>query len=258
MSSGRAGVFGCETLPCGWLVGRFAALDRLPGVRHAVTTRRGLDVREAAADRPAAARQVARAVGLDAAALCEQVHGADVLRVAAGGGGGQADALVTDRLGLGLAGFSADCPLILVADTEGPAVGIAHASWRGTVQRIARRLVEALAGDFGAEPSNLVACISPSAGPCCYEVGADVVAAAADGLGDDSERFFPRRAGRRCFDLWSANRQELLAAGLRAENVHVAGVCTICRNELFPSYRAEGAAAGRFVALIGRAARAAG
>jgi polyphenol oxidase len=278
-------VFALATLANGWQVGQFAPLTCLDGLAHAVTTRHGLAPRLARRDRAAAAEQVAGALGLEGVAFCHQVHGAAVVRVEAPGLAGDGDALLTARPGLGIMGFSADCPLVLLADPAGPAVGVAHASWRSTVQRITARLVEAMACQLGAPPERLVACICPSAGPCCYEVGGEVVQAAVDALGLGAERFFRERPrggggegsgrGRRgdaetrgrgdteggqgegggskfLFDLWSANRDQLLRSGLKGPNVHTAGLCTICRNDLFPSYRVEGESAGRFVAVVGR------
>jgi hypothetical protein len=240
------------TLPRGWQVGRFGGLSAMPGLVHAVTTRRGLDVRVVAADRDAAARQVADALGLNGVAFCKQVHGNAVHRVDGPGLAGEGDALVTDTPGLGLMCFSADCPLVLVADSTGRAVGIAHASWRGTVNQVTTRLVEKLRAEFGCRPENLVAGISPSAGPCCYRVGAEVVDMAVRELGIMAERFFRVSGGKFIFDLWGANRQQLHVAGVPGDNITTAGVCTICHNQTYPSYRAEGDAAGRFVAAIGK------
>jgi len=256
MSGDEPGGFALHAMPGGGQVGRFDAMEALGGLAHAVTTRRGFDVALAGAAPSAAARLVADQLGLEAVAFCRQVHAADVLRVDSGGMAGEADGLVTDRPSLGVMGFSADCPLILAADSAGAGVGMAHASWRGTVRGIAGRLVAALAGELGANPAKVVACICPAAGPCCYEVGDEVRAAAARALGARAERFFrPRGAGKFLFDLWAANRDQLLAAGLSPDGVHTAGVCTICRNDLFPSYRVEGDSAGRFVAVIARTPR---
>jgi copper oxidase (laccase) domain-containing protein len=129
---------------------------------------------------------------------------------------------------------------------------MAHASWRGTAGGIAERLVESLTECFGVDPVDLVACIAPSAGPCCYEVGAEVRDAAAAGIGAGAGAFFIEREGRLYFDLWEANAEQLRGEGVPDANMHVAGVCTICRSDLFPSVRAEGDGAGRFAAVIGR------
>ena len=210
------------------------------------------------ADRPAAAGALAEAMGLRGVAWLEQVHGDAILDVAADGlacpehsrGAGKGDGLITDTPGLGLMCVSADCPLVLVADLDGRAVGIAHASWRGTVKQIALKLARRMVDRYKLDPSRLVACICPSAGPQRYEVGADVVEAALAGIGSEATAFFRNKDGKTYFDLWSANRDQLLAAGLREENVHVAGVCTITRSDLFPSHRVEGDNAGRFAAVI--------
>ena len=173
---------------------------------------------------------------------------------------GEADALVSDRPDRALLARSADCPLILLAsdqlpgrdeETTRPAVGIAHASWRSTAAGIAPTVVAMLARNHDVRADRLVAAIAPSAGPCCYEVGEEVREAMRTAHGDAAERWFLRVAGRLHLDLWRANVDQLLAAGITGGRIHVAGVCTLCRNDLFPSHRAEAGRAGRFGALIG-------
>lgn len=46
--------------------------------------------------------------------------------------------------------------------------------------------------------------------------------------------------------------EQFVRAGVPDENVHIAGICTMERDDLFPSYRMEGDCVGRFVAAIGR------
>lgn len=140
--------------------------------------------------------------------------------------------------------FSADCPLLLVYGSSPAVLGVAHASWRCTVAAIARRLVDFMSGALHCAPSTLRAGIGPSAGPCCYEVKEDVHQAAA-GL-PARETLFEKRDGRVYFDLWRANREQLLAAGLLAENIEIAGICTMCRTDLFYSFRREGSGCGHF------------
>jgi len=244
------GGFQLESLPNDWLVGRFAALRAL-GIPHIVTTRRGPDVDLVRDDTPTAARRIAAVLNLDDAAFLEQVHGGAARACTTGGQAGLADGLVTDTPGLALLGKSGDCPIILLADTGRRAVGFAHASWRATVAGIVSTTVAQLVG-LGCDPENLVACICPSAGPECYEVGHEVRTAALDGIGSHAEEFFqPGPAGKDHFNLWAANIDALRRAGVPAESIHVAGVCTLCRNDVFPSYRREGEKAGRFAAVVG-------
>ncbi len=242
-------------LPGGWEAGQFAPMANMAGLVHAVTTKHGLDVQLAATDPSGAACQVASAMGFDGVAFCRQVHGDMLYHVESPGIAGDGDGLVTDTPGLGVMCFSADCPIVLVADSATSAVGVAHASWRSTVKQVTRRLVDRLRDEFGCGPENLVAGVCPSAGPCCYEVGPEVVDVAVRELGLMAERFFRASGDRFIFDLWAANREQLLAAGVRRENIHTAGVCTICHNDTYPSYRSEKGTAGRFVAVIGRLAR---
>jgi YfiH family protein len=209
-------------------------------------------------------------LGLEEVAFLEQVHGGEVIVCERGGCAGFADGLVTTTKGLMLMGKSGDCPIVLIADRRGRAVGFAHASWRATVAGITPTVVRQMA-ELGCEPGDLVACICPSAGPECYEVGDEVRAAALRGIGPHAEAFFhlagwqqqaqladgslaesASRPAKYLLDLWSANTDALIRGGLGVGSIHTAGVCTLCRNDLFPSHRREGAACGRFAAVIGR------
>ena len=184
-------------------------------------------------------------------AFLDQVHRSDVLACDAGGQAGSADGLATSCHELALLGKSGDCPIVLIADRKHHAVGFAHASWRATVAGIVPNVVERLA-TLGCASADLVACICPSVGPECYEVGEEVRTAAIAGIGQHAEAFFrPGPKGKEHFDLWAANVEVLRRCGVSAESIHVAGVCTSCRNDLFPSRRREGATAGRFAAVIG-------
>ncbi len=238
---------------------RYAQFDRLrhvSGLVHAFCTRpadvsaRQDDRQEERADRR---RQMAVDLGLDPARLryCEQVHATNIAIVDSelrppGDNGmlASSDGVITATPGVPVMSFSADCPLILVFDPQRRVLGLVHASWRCTVAVMARRLVELMISRFGCRPPELLAGIGPGAGPCCYEVRQDVLDAAASLPGRDD--CFERRAGRWYFDLWRANRVQLCTAGLPDENVLTAGVCTLCRNDLYYSFRREGAGCGHF------------
>jgi polyphenol oxidase len=182
------------------------------------------------------------------------------------------DASVTNQPGLLLAVQTADCVPILLVDPETRAVAAIHAGWRGTLGRITEKTVGRVRQEFGSKPQDLFAAIGPSIGPCCYEVAAEFVSKFAAQFADATEYFDEARSGEEPnplqwlnmappghqpppknvhLDLRKANRSQLLAAGLRAQNVFVSDLCTGCRPDLFFSYRKEGVASGRLMSVVG-------
>lgn len=159
----------------------------------------------------------------------------------------EGDALLSDRAGRLAAVRTADCGPILLLDRKRRAVAAVHAGWRGAAQRIVERAVLAMVCEYGCEPQGLEAVVGPCIGPTRYEVGEEV----AERFETDVIRR-PEGAPRPFLDLPEANRRQLLACGLSAENVAVAGLCTF-EDERFYSHRREGARAGRMAAMIGLA-----
>ena len=202
---------------------------------------------------------MAAAAGVDPTRLrlVRQVHGADVAVCRTGGPPPrllpEADAIVCDDPTVAVAVQVADCTPVLLADRRTGAVGAVHAGWRGTMLRAASRAVDAMRDAFGTEPRDLVAAIGPCLGPCCGEVGPEVVEAfrAAGHDGGALERWFaPGASGRPYLDLWRANGDQLEAAGLEPAGIYVAALCTKSHAALLHSYRVHGACAGRMAAVI--------
>jgi YfiH family protein len=242
----------------------FERLSREPGLVHAVTTRpqnyaphHGVGREDAIRCRQDACRILG--VSYDRLTSPTQVFGADVLAVddldvgcgrdGRGSAVANVDGLITDRPDVPLILMSADCPLVCVYDAKRKAVGAVHASWKGTVARAAEHLVHRMHAEFGCEPADLLAAICPSAGPCCYEVGRDVLRIARTRL-DDADACFVNRDGQMYFDMWAANRRQLIAAGVRPYAIEVAALCSIC-DDRFWSHRRDGETAGRTALFIG-------
>lgn len=188
-------------------------------------------------------------------ARVRQVHGAAVRVVRAGDAPDaipDADAAITHESGTAVAVVAADCVPMLLADPATGAVGAVHAGWRGTAANVAAAAVDALRRECGVDPVNLVAAIGPSIGACCYAVGPELVTAftQAGHARADVERWFSTRDGRLVLDLWAANRDLLVSAGVAPANIHVAGLCTQTHREVFESFRADGEAAGRMAAIV--------
>ena len=185
-------------------------------------------------------------------ATLHQVHSATVLRVGREQASEEAflrgDGLMTDEPGLALGIQTADCVPVLVADRRTGAVAGFHAGWRGTLARIVEHGITRMRREFGSAPEELRAAIGPAIGPCCYPVGAEVEAQFRDVFPYASSLF----SGERRLNLAEANRQQLLAAGLRADSVQKLRFCTSCDVGRFFSYRAEQGVTGRMMAVITR------
>lgn len=181
-------------------------------------------------------------------AFLRQVHGARVIAAERGGLAGRADIVTSDRPGLPLAIFTADCLSIVAYDPASRRLAMAHAGWRGTVQRVARVAIASLAA-AGANPHDFVVAIGPSIGPCCYEVDRPVIQALASAFPDAWRSWVtPTGPDKWMLDLWKANEDQLKAAGLDARRIDNLRLCTACRPDLFYSYR-RGRGEGRLVSV---------
>jgi polyphenol oxidase len=247
---------------------RFPFLEQFPGVVAYFTGRAGgiserypggLNWSLSVGDDPARVRENrARslgptAVGVTGIAIAGLVHGAAVAVVRNPSPlVAECDGLVTDRPGLPLVVTAADCVPVYLVDPEGPSIGLAHAGWRGTAAGVATAALQRMVDAFGSRPERVRAVIGPSIGPCCYEVGEAVAAPVRDRFGTTAQRLL-RPVGEPAkwfFDLWEANREELIRAGLPHAQVQVAGVCTSCRVDRLFSHRAERGRAGRGAAVL--------
>lgn len=247
-----------------------------PIALHLFTTR-ALPLRGPHSEGGWAQLSAAAGVGPERLIRLKQVHGVAAFVVHAGkplppapaaSGDGRrcADIAMTDDPGVAVAVQVADCAPILLADRKTGAVAAVHAGWRGTAAGVARVAVAIMARHFGTHPDDLVAAIGPSIGPCCYQVGGDVIQTfrgagftaeetggwfRADS-GSSPDEIVRRQPGtdRYRLDVAKANLDQLRSAGLPPANISACGLCTACHPSLFPSYRRDGAGTGRIAGVI--------
>jgi YfiH family protein len=223
----------------------------LPGGRALFTTRRGgvsegpyaslnvgrwIDDDAEAVDRNRRILADTIGVPLDALLQGRQVHGSRVERRATQDGAlNEADGQATAEPGLAPMVITADClPIALVSEQ---AVAMLHAGWRGLAHGVLEEGVTAVR-ELGGD--DIQAAIGPGAGPCCYEVGAEVHAA------------FGRPAAAAKLDLKAIAAERLRAAGV--SEVHDVGLCTICSDSaFFFSHRRDGGVTGRQAGVVWRA-----
>lgn len=190
---------------------------------------------------------------------CWQIHSAEVRVVKdaqdARRDTEHCDALTSIAPNILLGVKTADCVPMLLADARTGAMAAVHAGWRGTLDSIVLRTLERMSETYGTSASDVRAAIGPAAGACCYEVGSEVVEAFHERFPDAAALFTPTRAGHALVDLQGANRNQLIAAGVPAEAIRIAPLCTMCRTDIFFSYRREKSLygrTGRLMSVIGK------
>jgi YfiH family protein len=254
----------------------FANLSQHKGIRHFVSTRTGgysdspynsLNLALHVGDDPDKVlknrKRLAKAIGipLDQFTIAKQVHSGNVKVVSdklRGSGSADeenaienADAMVTDVPGICLIILVADCVPMLFFDPARNVIAAAHAGWRGTLQSIALHTVRAMEKHFGCSPQDILVGMGPSIGPCCYEVGPEVITQVKAVL--SSYQYYIRREsknGKGYLDLQRANSDQLVRAGILRKNIETANQCTRHNAHIFFSYRHQHGETGRFGAGI--------
>ena len=152
-----------------------------------------------------------------------------------------ADGLATDRPEIPLMIRVADCLPVFVYDLKTKASALIHAGWRGTKEQISLEALKVFKEKFHSDIKDIRVGLGPSIRSCCYEVG------------QEFQEMFPRETVQRSqmffFDLSQANKNQLIDAGILKEHIADSATCTCCDQRFF-SYRREGKAAGRMLALI--------
>jgi YfiH family protein len=233
-----------------------AVFTRLGGVSHPPFAE--LNVGHLVGDELAAVeanhRLIYQTLGLsnEEMVTAHQVHGNGAALVGPGDGGKvipSTDALVTGTPGVNLILRFADCLPIFLYDPERQAIGLGHAGWRGTAAKLARQIATMMIEGLGSDPRKIIAGLGPAIGPCCYQIGAEVVEFLQGSL-EDWERAVHHSEGNTFYlNLWEANRQQLVKAGIR--EIEASQICTACHTDEFFSHRAEKGKTGRFAAVIG-------
>lgn len=244
-------------------------------VRHCFTTRMGgvsegefssLNLSFTRGDREDAVREnyrrVAQAleVRLTDIVCSDQTHTTNVRRVTREDAGcgvvrertyHDVDGLITDEPGLVLATFYADCVPLYFVDTVHRAIGLSHSGWRGTVGRMGLHTLRAMADAFGTDPADVLCAIGPSICRDCYEVSPDVAEEFRRVFGENAQRIiFAGRTGKYQLDLWEANRQVLLDAGVAKNRIIMPNICTCCNAGILFSHRASKGRRGNLGAFL--------
>jgi purine-nucleoside/S-methyl-5'-thioadenosine phosphorylase / adenosine deaminase len=196
----------------------FAPLLRIPFVTHAFTLRTSEDTK---ADDFEARALTTLGFASNRFASAEQTHGNGVAAIfeTTGERVPMVDALVTNTKDLPLVIRCADCAAVFIVDRNTPAIALVHSGKKGTLANVVGNSLAVMAQRFGTDPSDCLALISPSIGPCHYEM-----------------------------DIWTGIEEQLREAGVR--DIHNPRICTACHLDRYFSYREEKGHTGRMLAVL--------
>jgi len=188
----------------------------------------------------------------------EQVHGTKIIKIdhshmgkgtlSHGSAIKDVDGLITNSKGILCTAFFADCVPLYFYDPVTEYIGIAHAGWKGTVHRIAEKMVIELK-KLGVEMANLLALIGPSISKYYYEVDDRVIRMIRK---EDLEKTTSSVGENRFqLDLRQLNAEILLQSGVLRHNIDITNYCTFRDKDLFFSHRRDQGKTGRMLGFIG-------
>ncbi len=156
------------------------------------------------------------------------------------------DGLVTNEKSLYLLITVADCAPVYFFDSQQKAVGLAHAGWRGVVKNISRSLVDRMVETCGSKASSIVAHVGPHIRECHFEIKEDVLP-----FFKQYARHISNDGGKSMVSLAGIVKEQLLKAGLKAENISTSNECTFDEKKYFSFRREKPEVLQTMVAYIG-------
>ncbi len=161
------------------------------------------------------------------------------------------DGLITNEPGVALVTQYADCTPLIFCDPVKKVIATSHSGWRGTVKEIGKVTVQKMQKEFGSNPSDIIACIGPCIGKCCYEVDDPVYEAFQKLEYLNLNKIFTNKGGGKYWlDMVEANKQILLNIGIKEENMDISDLCTNCNSDALHSHRATKGQRGTIGVII--------
>lgn len=183
----------------------------------------------------------------------KQVHGTDILIIDNQNYKDvikeEKDGLITNKKGIALATYHADCVPIYFYDNKKEIIGLAHAGWKGTLNNISKSIVDGMVKHFKSSVEDILVAIGPSIGKCCYEIGHDVEKLFVDKFSDGKD-IIERKDNKLYLDLVEVNKINLIELGIKEENINYSNFCTSCNINSLYSYRKENGTKNRMLAAI--------
>lgn len=162
------------------------------------------------------------------------------------------DGLITNEKGVVLATFFADCVPLFFLDPKEKVIALSHSGWRGTVNKMGKRTIDLMCREYGSKRENIITAIGPSICRDCYEVGKEVAGEFMTNFSGDiiDKIVFAKGNDKFLLDLWQANYEIMIEAGIKPDNISVTDICTSCNSDILFSHRASHGKRGNLGAFM--------
>jgi YfiH family protein len=157
------------------------------------------------------------------------------------------DGIATMDCSTTLVTLHADCLPLYFLDRNKKAITLCHAGWKGIYTHIIVKSVDLMRECYGSDPKDIIAAIGPSIGPCCFEVQQEVYSLFASEFAGCATL---KKSEKMFVDLWRAAAMDMQSAGIDAQNVSVAQLCTSCDCGHFFSHRRDQGKTGAMLAFM--------
>lgn len=159
------------------------------------------------------------------------------------------DGIVTNIPNLPITTVYADCVPLFFLDPHKKVVALAHAGWRGTLNKIGKKMIDIMIKQFSCDVNDILVGIGPSICKNCFEVESEVANQFLNSF-DSTQYIENNNNGKYKINLWEINKQILLDEGIKQKNITIADLCTKCNQKYFFSYRGTSGKCGRLASII--------
>lgn len=152
------------------------------------------------------------------------------------------DAFITKEKDIALSIFVADCLPVYIIDSKQDIIALAHCGWKSTQKSLLKETISVMRQKFISDPKDIFLFFGPAIRKCCFQVGEEFLKYFKQGIFREGDRLF--------LDLIQVNYLQAKESGILEDSIFDSEICTVCQSDKFFSYRKEGDAAGRQMALI--------
>lgn len=162
------------------------------------------------------------------------------------------DGLVTNKKGIPLMTFYADCVPLLFYDPVKKVVATAHSGWKGTVNKIGAVMINEMVSKYDCQPEDIYCAIAPSICMSCYEISEDVATEFKNSYSLDiyNDIIIDKSDGKFQLDLHKACYYNFIEAGILKNHISMPDLCTCCNSEFLFSHRKTNGKRGNLAAVI--------